>query len=93
MQKLVTFSTLIMNSQEEKARKQSQLKSHQKNKYLEINLTKETKTRTLKTTAERNSRCKQMETHPRFEDWKTSHCEDVSTAQAINSSLQPLSKS
>ena len=43
MQKLVTFSTLIMNSQEEKARKQSQLKSHQKNKYLEINLTKEVK--------------------------------------------------
>ena len=43
MQKLVTFSTLIMNSQEEKARKQSQLKSHQKNKYSEINLTKEVK--------------------------------------------------
>ena len=43
MQKLVTFSTLIKNSQEEKARKQSYLKSHQKNKYLEINLTKELK--------------------------------------------------
>ena len=40
---LLRFYMLIMNYQKEKLRKQSHLQLHKKNKYLGINLTKETK--------------------------------------------------
>lgn len=41
IQTLLLFYTLIMNYQKEKARKQSNLKLHEKEKKLKINMTKE----------------------------------------------------